>query len=228
MKKRVFIIIGVIAIVFFGVYTCAERFSKDIESSNTATDSGGAMDDPDINSDKSEEQNYQNRYDNMVRELKNLNNVENGNLPGIIVNDKVITKKETMRLIIQKKCMESKTAKSAIDESIRLIIINQDAESQNIKPAQEEVDIYMDNFHIGYNNGGSQEIDKFISDIGITFDEYVVLHKQSVYNSLQREMHQRHVTEVLDSDYDAYVDSLIENSDIKFVDTEIENMYNEY
>lgn len=174
--------------------------------------------------------------------LKSLSNISGINEPVIIVNNKAITRKDIEIERIYIDYLDSITLKDRIELLIKNTVLTIEANNLGIEPSQENIMAYMENIKKAMNYDDGQ-ISGYMDGMGITEEEHIASNENIAYNMYQREAlwqkvkqplenkivkeaKKRNVslTEVEREYYEKYVDDLVENADIKFLDNEIKKL----
>lgn len=120
------------------------------------------------------------------------------------------------------------TEKEIIREQVKKLVILQDAEKLGLKADYEEsYQCAKDNYDLAkkVNDENYKLIESYIKKLNLTETEYLDLIAQSYQNSFTRANHYKKfiedktgTDEELKSQYDNYVNELIENADIIYID----------
>lgn len=165
------------------------------------------------------------------RKSKALSDVTGIDETVIIVNGYQISRRHYENKKLEGESMDSPmTVKNCVDSLVQTFAIKSEAERLNIKPLQQDIDNYMEQYKkaLESKSQGTEIPLAYIEALGISVDEYLIELEKSVYNMFQREEFRKYLeSEKGITDFDKYFDELAKKADVEFLDPEIEKLYNE-
>ena len=193
-----------------------------------------------INSNENYEEEKNIMYSMGIRMRKVSNDPEKDKIV-ILVNGQAITKEEVEGKKIVSE-FSSIPIKDQLNKLIRERVMSLEAVRLDIKPDKKKLSSYIEETREFLKTGEAVAINAYIEGRGITQDEYLELLEEEQYKIEQRVAlweSVRSVSEITEESkkrgvsfgdvdyeyYEKYVDELMKNADIEFLDPEIERIF---
>lgn len=143
----------------------------------------------------------------------------------IVVDGYNITKKEVETERIMSTMPNSGTFEERVEELIRVIVFQAEAERLGIFPSQDRINKLLEQSKTGLEEGKNDFLLGYIEGMGITQDEYFEKLEDVSYKMFQREALWNQVCAEGEYDsYDEYSKKLVEKANIQILDPELKQL----
>ena len=185
---------------------------------------------------------YQLFYDYGTK-IKMLSENQNIDDTVIIINERIITRKDIEIEKLNVTYLKNGSLKERVRMLIQNTVLTAEANRLGIQPSDDKIMSYMKNIENAMDNDDGQ-IGGYLDGANISKEEYISTNRELAYNMYQREALWSKIKESMNTQigsesdkrgvsfdeiekeyYNRYVDELINNANIKFLDTEIESIF---